>query len=109
MMIDVQPTPNPASLKFVPPWQVLESGTLDFADDETVTQIKELIETKVRPAVAQDGGAIRFDRFEEGVEYLHMQGACAGCPGSTMTLKQGIETMLRHYIPEVVEVLPVIG
>ena len=73
-------------------------------DDEIVTQIKELLETRVRPAVAQDGGDIVFQGFEEGVVYLHMQGACAGCPSSTMTLKAGIENMLRHYIPEVTEV-----
>jgi len=73
-------------------------------DSETVKQIKELIETRVRPAVAQDGGDIVFRSFEEGVVYLHMQGSCAGCPSSTATLKNGIENMLRHYVPEVVEV-----
>jgi Fe-S cluster biogenesis protein NfuA len=76
-------------------------------DDEVVVQIKELIDTRVRPAVAQDGGDIVFHRFQEGVVYLQMQGACAGCPSSTATLKMGIENMLRHYIPEVVEVRPV--
>jgi len=73
-------------------------------DTETVKQIKELIETRVRPAVAQDGGDIVFRSFEDGVVYLHMQGACAGCPSSTATLKNGIENMLRHYVPEVTEV-----
>ena len=73
-------------------------------DSETVKQIKELIETRVRPAVAQDGGDIVFRSFEEGVVYLHMQGACAGCPSSTATLKNGIENMLRHFVPEVTEV-----
>lgn len=73
-------------------------------DDELVTQIKELLETRVRPAVAQDGGDIIFHRFEEGVVYLTMMGACAGCPSSTATLKNGIENMLRYYIPEVTEV-----
>lgn len=70
---------------------------------EIVEEIKELIETRVRPAVAQDGGDIVFDRFdpETGLVTLHMRGACAGCPSSTMTLKQGIENMLRHYVPEV--------
>ncbi len=76
----------------------------DDNDSETVKQIKELIETRVRPAVAQDGGDIVFRSFEEGVVYLHMQGACAGCPSSTATLKNGIENMLRHFIPEVQEV-----
>lgn len=73
-------------------------------DDEVVAQIKELIETRVRPAVAQDGGDIIFRGFEDGIVYLHMQGSCSGCPSSTATLKAGIENMLRHYVPEVVEV-----
>lgn len=73
-------------------------------DAELVSQIKELLDTRVRPAVAQDGGDIVFHGFERGIVYLRMQGACAGCPSSTMTLKAGIENMLRHYIPEVVEV-----
>lgn len=76
----------------------------DEEDDEIVAQIKELLETRVRPAVAQDGGDIIFHDFEDGVVYLHMQGSCSGCPSSTATLKAGIENMLRHYIPEVVEV-----
>jgi Fe-S cluster biogenesis protein NfuA len=70
-------------------------------DDEIVTQIKELLETRVRPAVAMDGGDILFHDFQDGVVYLHMQGSCSGCPSSTATLKAGIENMLRHYIPEV--------
>ena len=74
---------------------------------EIVDQIKELLDTRVRPAVAQDGGDITFHGFDRGVVYLHMQGACAGCPSSTLTLKMGIENLLRHYIPEVVEVRPV--
>ena len=76
-------------------------------DSEVVSQIKELLDTRVRPAVAQDGGDIVFHKFEQGIVYLHMQGACAGCPASTATLKMGIENMLRHYIPEVAEVRPV--
>jgi Fe-S cluster biogenesis protein NfuA len=76
-------------------------------DGEIVTQIKELLDTRVRPAVAQDGGDITFHGFDRGVVYLHMQGACAGCPSSTLTLKMGIENLLRHYIPEVLEVRPV--
>ncbi len=79
----------------------------DEADDEVVTQIKSLLDTRVRPAVAQDGGDIVFHGFDHGIVYLHMRGACAGCPSSTMTLKMGIENLLRHYIPEVVEVRPV--
>ena len=73
-------------------------------DSEVVGTIKELLDTRVRPAVAQDGGDIVFQGFDKGVVYLHMQGACAGCPSSTATLKMGIENMLRHYIPEVTEV-----
>src|SRR6202007_1918922 len=73
-------------------------------ENEVVSQIKELLETRVRPAVAQDGGDIIFHNFEDGVVYLHMHGSCSGCPSSTATLKAGIENMLRHYIPEVVEV-----
>ena len=76
-------------------------------DGEIVNQIKELLDTRVRPAVAQDGGDITFHGFERGIVYLHMQGACAGCPSSTLTLKMGIENLLRHYIPEVIEVRPV--
>ena len=79
----------------------------DPADAAIVTQIKELIETRVRPAVANDGGDIVFRSYDKGVVHLVMQGACAGCPSSTMTLKMGIENLLKHYIPEVVEVRPV--
>ncbi len=79
----------------------------DGPDAEIVRQIKELLDTRVRPAVAQDGGDITFYGFDKGIVYLHMKGACAGCPSSTMTLKMGIENLLRHYIPEVVEVRPV--
>jgi len=79
----------------------------DGPDGEIVNQIKELLDTRVRPAVAQDGGDITFHGFDRGIVYLHMQGACAGCPSSTLTLKMGIENLLRHYIPEVIEVRPV--
>ena len=78
-------------------------------DDEVVQQIKELLDTRVRPAVAQDGGDIIYHGFEDGVVYLHMQGACAGCPSSTATLKHGIENLLRHFVPEVNEVRPVVN
>ena len=73
-------------------------------DDPVVSQIKELLDTRVRPAVAMDGGDIQFHGFEKGVVYLTMKGSCSGCPRSTATLKAGIENMLRHYIPEVSEV-----
>jgi Fe-S cluster biogenesis protein NfuA len=182
MFIQTEETPNPATLKFLPGRDVMETGTADFRDGESarrsplaerlfqiegvsgvflgsdfitvtkdedrewfllkpailgvvmehftagrpillagaealesseedseiVSQIRELIDTRVRPAVAQDGGDILFSRFEDGIVYLHMQGACQGCPSSTATLKMGIENMLRHYIPEVVEVRPVL-
>lgn len=182
MFIQTEPTPNPATLKFLPGREVMGSGTANFTeaasakssplaerlfavegvtgvylggdfitvskagdldwlklkpvvlaaimdhftsgqpvmtgaaapaesasdeDDEVVSQIKELLETRVRPAVAQDGGDIIFHSFEDGVVYLTMQGSCSGCPSSTATLKAGIENMLRHYIPEVHEVRPV--
>jgi Fe-S cluster biogenesis protein NfuA len=80
----------------------------DFADDpqdaEIVEQIRELIETRVRPAVANDGGDIIYRGFDKGTVYLKMQGACAGCPSSSATLKNGIEQLLKHYVPEVTEV-----
>ena len=79
----------------------------DEADVEVVDTIKELLDTRVRPAVAQDGGDITFQGYKEGIVFLHMRGACAGCPSSTATLKHGIENLLRHFIPEVVEVRPV--
>jgi len=77
--------------------------TVDVApeDVETVSRIREVLDTRIRPAVAQDGGDITFHAFERGTVYLRMQGACAGCPSSDMTLNMGIETLLRHYIPEV--------
>ena len=174
MFIQTEPTPNPATLKFLPGREVMGHGTADFtslaqaarsplatslfgidgvssvflgsdfitvakldavewtvlkpqvlatimehfasgqativgddqSDDagqesEVVTQIRELIDTRVRPAVAQDGGDIIFRGFEDGVVYLHLQGACSGCPSSSATLKHGIENMLRYYVPEV--------
>jgi Fe-S cluster biogenesis protein NfuA len=70
-------------------------------EDELSKQIRELIDTRVRPQVAQDGGDIVFRRFEEGIVYLNMQGSCSGCPSSTATLQHGIENMLKYYVPEV--------
>ena len=185
MFIQTEPTPNPATLKFLPGRAVLDHGTLDMRDktaaaqsplaerlfeidgvsgvffgsdfiaitkadgewqqlkpailgavmehfmsgaplvrdeagaaaegadeffeakdSETVATIKELIETRVRPAVANDGGDITFRGFKEGVVYLDMKGACSGCPSSTATLRHGIQNLLRHYLPDVVEVRP---
>ncbi|MBL6431984.1 MAG: NifU family protein [Alphaproteobacteria bacterium] len=76
----------------------------EAGDETTVGTIKELIETRVRPAVAQDGGDITFRGFRDGVVYLSMRGACSGCPSSTATLKHGIQNLLRHFVPEVEEV-----
>ena len=79
-------------------------GNYDPKDEETVLTIKELLDTRVRPAVAQDGGDITFHGFRDGVVFLHMRGACAGCPSSTATLRHGIENLLRHFCPDVQEV-----
>ncbi len=85
----------------VPAEEVFED---DPADADIVVQIRELIETRVRPAVANDGGDIIYRGFDKGTVYLRMQGACAGCPSSTATLKHGIESLLKHYVPEVTDV-----
>lgn len=79
-------------------------GNYAAEDEETVETIKELLETRVRPAVAQDGGDITFAGFRDGIVYLHMRGACSGCPSSTATLRHGIENLLKHFCPEVHEV-----
>ncbi len=83
---------------------VTEAEDVDPADAEVVAQIKDLLDTRVRPAVASDGGDIVFRGFRDGIVKLHMQGACSGCPSSRATLKHGVENMLRHYVPEVVAV-----
>lgn len=91
---------------------LLEDPNADYSEEEffeeddkdLVLAIKELIDTRIRPAVAQDGGDIVFKGFKAGIVYLRMKGACAGCPSSSMTLKSGIENLLRHFIPEVVSV-----
>ncbi len=79
----------------------------DAKDEDTVKTIKELLDTRVRPAVANDGGDITFHGFKDGVVFLHMRGACAGCPSSTATLRHGIENLLKHFCPDVQEVRPV--
>lgn len=81
-----------------------EEEFFEKGDEQIVITIKELLDTRVRPAVAQDGGDITFRGFKEGIVYLHMRGACAGCPSSTATLKYGIQNLLKHFIPEVQEV-----
>ena len=83
-----------------------EEEFFEEAQADTVATIKDLIETRVRPAVANDGGDITFRGFKDGIVYLHMKGACSGCPSSTATLRHGIQNLLRHYVPEVVEVRP---
>jgi Fe-S cluster biogenesis protein NfuA len=79
----------------------------DAKDEETVKTIKELLDTRVRPAVANDGGDIVFQGFKDGIVFLHMRGACSGCPSSTATLRHGIENLLKHFCPDVQEVRPV--
>lgn len=97
---------KPASATFSVP---AEDQTFDDdpADEDIIVQIKELIETRIRTAVANDGGDIVYRGFQDGKVYLKMQGACAGCPSSTATLKNGIEQLLKHYVPEVTEVLAI--
>ncbi len=80
------------------------SAAVGGEHDEIERQIREILDAKIRPAVAQDGGDITFQRFEDGIVYLHLKGSCAGCPSSSATLKAGVENMLRHYVPEVKEV-----
>lgn len=80
------------------------AGNYAEEDEDTVATIKDLLETRVRPAVAQDGGDITFAGFRDGVVYLHMRGACSGCPSSTATLRHGIENLLKHFCPDVQEV-----
>ena len=84
-----------------------EDDATSAKDSDIVKQIKELLDTRVRPAVAQDGGDITFSDYKDGIVFLQMKGACSGCPSSTATLKAGIENMLKHYLPEVQGVEPV--
>ena len=83
------------------------AGDYDPKDEDTVKTIKELLDTRVRPAVANDGGDITFHGFKDGVVFLHMRGACSGCPSSTATLRHGIENLLKHFCPDVQEVRPI--
>jgi Fe-S cluster biogenesis protein NfuA len=84
-----------------------ESEFFNEDDADTVATIKDLIETRVRPAVASDGGDITFRGFRDGIVYLNMKGSCSGCPSSTATLQHGIQNLLKHFVPDVVEVRPV--
>ncbi len=95
---------NAASAAFAVPPEDEAGFADDPADADIIEQIKELIETRVRPAVANDGGDIVYRGFDKGNVYLKMQGACAGCPSSSATLKNGIESLLKHYVPEVTAV-----
>jgi Fe-S cluster biogenesis protein NfuA len=95
---------NAASAGFAVPPEDEAGFADDPADADIIDQIKDLIETRVRPAVANDGGDIVYRGFDKGNVYLKMQGACAGCPSSTATLKNGIESLLKHYVPEVTAV-----
>jgi Fe-S cluster biogenesis protein NfuA len=95
---------HPASAGFSVPAEDEGGFADDPADADIIEQIKELIETRVRPAVANDGGDILYRGFDKGNVYLKMQGACSGCPSSTATLKNGIESLLKHYVPEVTAV-----
>jgi len=94
----------PVLLGEKPASEVAGDEFFEEGDAEVVSTIKQLLDTRVRPAVAQDGGDITFHGFREGVVYLNMKGSCAGCPSSTATLKHGIENLLRHFVPEVSEV-----
>ena len=96
--------PAAAGIAVPPEGAEFDELPVDPADADIVDQIKELIETRIRPAVANDGGDIRFRGFDKGNVYLVMQGACAGCPSSSATLKHGIESLLKHYVPEVTAV-----
>lgn len=97
----------PSATGFAVPPEDADGVGDDPADADIIAQIKELIETRVRPAVANDGGDIIYRGFDKGNVYLKMQGACAGCPSSTATLKNGIESLLKHYVPEVTAVYAV--
>ena len=88
---------------------ISDSKNLLNENDETVKKIIDVLDTKIRPAVARDGGDIKFKSFENGVVKVELQGSCSGCPSSTATLKMGIENMLKHYVPEVQEVRPIDG
>lgn len=98
-----------ANLPVMSEQEDLEVASTENEQDPLVIQIRELLDTRIRPAVAQDGGDITFHAFKDGVVYLKMQGACSGCPSSQATLKTGIENMLRYYVPEVTEVRAVNG
>jgi len=91
----------------IPQGEEDKTDTSNTEDNDAEIKIKEILDTKVRPAVAKDGGDIIFQSFDNGIVYLHMQGSCSGCPSSTATLKAGIENMLKHYVTEVREVRPI--
>ncbi|WP_375164692.1 NifU family protein [Temperatibacter marinus] len=110
--IDLKPLVLSSIMQFFTTGQPVIEGSIEVAggmednpeDAEIILQIKDLLDQKIRPAVAQDGGDILYHGFQEGVVYLKMQGACSGCPSATITLKQGVENLLKYYIPEIVDV-----
>ena len=114
MFVQTEVTPNPNSLKFLPGKKVSNSGPYEITNKEDVSDLSEIeekivkiLEQKIRPAVARDGGDIKFKEFKDGVVKVQLQGSCSGCPSSTMTLKQGVQNLLCHYLPEVKEVVAI--
>ena len=118
MFVQTEITPNPNSLKFVPGKKVSNDLPTEIIDKESknksninLTDIEKkivnILENKVRTAVAQDGGDIKFKNFKDGIVTVSLQGSCSGCPSSTMTLKQGVQNLLCHYIPEIKEVIAI--
>src|SRR6266849_666691 len=107
MFIQTEATPNPATLKFLPGRPVLPDGALDIPDAADAAKSPLAERLFGIPAVANDGGDITFRGFKDGVVFLHMKGSCSGCPSSTATLRHGIQNLLRHFVPDVVEVRPV--
>ena len=101
MTINAPPIKDIANNKTNDKTNLVNQTEFDPEDQEVVSQIQQLLDTKIKPAVAQDGGDVEFNRFHDGVVYLTLQGSCVGCPSSTMTLKSGIENLLKHYVREV--------
>ena len=122
MFVQTELTPNPNSLKFLPGKKVSNSGPYEITNKDQINndlnesnenldkiekKIVQILEQKIRPAVAKDGGDIKFKEFKDGVVKVQLQGSCSGCPSSTMTLKQDVQNLLKHYIPEVKEVISI--
>ena len=111
MIVETEHTPNPNTLKFLPGKKVSEVGPIEFLKNDKsikvplankiIDKINEVLDSKIRPAVARDGGDITFKSFKDGVVTVELKGSCSGCPSSIMTLKQGVQNLMCHYIPEV--------